>query len=48
MPKWRVEFYGDVEVEADSEIEAEIYASDKFRPGQHCRAELIEGEVEPE
>lgn len=45
MPKYRVEFHGSTEVEADSELEAECNAAFECRP-DNCRAELIGGEEE--
>lgn len=42
MAKYRVEFSGSLEVEADSALEAECNASFDCRP-DHCRAECIEG-----
>ena len=45
MPKYRVEFQGSTEVEADSELEAECNAAFECRP-DNCREELIGGEEE--
>ena len=43
MAKWRVEYRGEREVEADSELEAECNAAFDCSP-DNCRATLIEGD----
>jgi hypothetical protein len=45
IARYRVYYEGEIEVEANSELEAECNAAHDCRP-DHCHAELIEGEEE--